>query len=273
MSIATIDGIELHYREAGEGFPVVLVHGFTGNLRNWALTVPALRERFRTVSVDLPGHGLSEKPTASGAYTGEQMSDDVHGLIRHLGIEECYLVGHSMGGMVAQHLVLSHPPLIRALVLVDTAAELSGVLRERASDRERLVQMVRTRGMEAVFDEQLRLNPQREQIEANPGFVKTWREQFLMTSPDAYIYCAHGMANRRALLRELPSVSAPTLIVCGENDEPFVEASRQMHDAIAGSELLMIPGAGHSPQIEAPSRFNQALMGFLTRVHEAAGVA
>ena len=273
MPVAQINGIDLHYREAGEGFPVVLVHGFTGNSRNWALTVPVVRERFRTVSVDLPGHGLSEKPTASDAYTGERMSDDVHGLIRYLGIEECYLVGHSMGGMVAQHLVLSYPTLVRALVLVDTAAELSSVLQERASDRERLVQTVRTRGMEAVFDEQLRLNPQRKELEANPGFLKTWREQFLMTSPDAYIYCAHGMANRRALLRELPCVSAPTLIVCGENDDPFIEASRQMHDAISGSELLLIAGAGHSPQIEAPSRFNEALMGFLVRVHEVAGVA
>jgi pimeloyl-ACP methyl ester carboxylesterase len=67
-------------------------------------------------------------------------------------------------------------------------------------------------------------------------------------------------------------VRAPTLIVCGVNDEPFVEPSRRMHEAIPGSELVMMEGAGHSPQIEAPVKFNEVLVGFLARVGERATV-
>jgi pimeloyl-ACP methyl ester carboxylesterase len=251
----------------------VLVHGFTGNTRNWALTVPALRERFRCISVDLRGHGLSGKPTEREGYALDLMAGDVTGLLSQLGIGECYLVGHSMGGMVAQEIVVSQPEQVRALVLVDTAAEVpKGLLyTERMKERERLMEIARTRDMGAVFDEQLRLNPQRELLEANEDFVRTWREQFMMTSPDAYIHCAHGLSTRESRLAELGQVRVPTLIVCGVSDEPFVEPSRRMHEAIPGSELVMLEGAGHSPQWEAPVQFNEVLAGFLARVQE--GVA
>jgi len=275
MPTAIVNGIDIHYREAGEGFPVVLVHGFTGNSRNWALTVPALRERFRTVSVDLRGHGLSAKPTEEEDYTADLMASDVRALLGQLGISECYLVGHSMGGMVAQTFILAHPEIVRALVLVDTAAELPKTVlqAERVRERERLIEIARKYGMGAAFDEQLRLNPMRERLEANPAFVRTWREQFLMTSVDAYVHWEHGLARRPSLLRDLGVVRAPTLIICGDVDEPFIEPSQQMHQAILGSELAMITGAGHSPQLEAHEKFNEILTGFLTRVHEAAGVA
>src|SRR5574341_973507 len=228
MPTATINGLEIHYRERGEGFPVVLVHGFTGNSRNWALTVPVLTRQFRTISVDLRGHGHSAKPVRQEDYTLEAMADDVYALLQRLGVQDCYLAGHSMGGMVSQHLVLNHPELVRALVLVDTAAEIPRDLMnsERLAERERLVAIAREHGMEAVFDEQLRMNPLRERIEANPEFLRAWREQFLMTSKEAYIYGAHGMASRKPLIGELYRVGVPTLVICGEDDEPFVEASQ-----------------------------------------------
>jgi 2-succinyl-6-hydroxy-2,4-cyclohexadiene-1-carboxylate synthase len=272
MPVATIRGLEIHYREKGEGFPVVLVHGFTGNSRNWALTVPVLTRQFRTISVDLRGHGHSAKPVRKEDYALEAMAGDVYELLLHLGVRECYLAGHSMGGMVAQHIVLEHPELVRALVLVDTAAEIPEGMasRERRSERERLVEVAREKGMEAVFDEQLLANPLRERIETNPEFLRTWREQFLLTSREAYMYCAHGMASREPLIGELGRVGVPTLVVCGENDEPFLDASRKMHAAIPGSRLEVIAGAGHTPQIETPTAFNGVLMGFLLKVQEVA---
>ncbi len=272
MPTATIDGLEMHYREKGEGFPVVLVHGFTGNSRNWALTVPVLTRQFRTISVDLRGHGHSGKPVRREDYTLEAIADDVYALLQHLGVRECYLAGHSMGGMVSQHIVLNHPELVRALVLVDTAAEIPAGLvnKERLAERERLIEVAQNQGMEAVFEEQLRVNPLAEQIQANPEFLRTWREQFLLTSREAYIYGAHGMASRKSLLGELHRISVPTLVVCGEDDEPFLEASRKMHTEISGSRLEIIAGAGHSPQIETPATFNAVIVEFLSKVHETA---
>lgn len=268
MPAAQINGVQIHYREAGEGYPVFLLHGFTGNLRNWALQIPVLTEDFRTVSLDHRGHGHSEKPTRPEDYTLELMARDAAGVLAHLGIDQCYVVGHSMGGMVAQHLVLDHPELVRALVLVDTAAEVPQALRvrERLRERGRLVRIAREKGMEAVFEEQLRASPQREQMLANPQFLEIYRQQFLLTSTDAYIHGAHGMASHRSLLDKLGAISAPTLIICGEDDEPFLDPSRQMNERISGSEMAVIPSAGHTPQIERPAEFNHVLMDFLTRV-------
>jgi len=270
MPHAGVNGIEIHYRETGDGFPVVLIHGYTGNSRNWALTVPALRDRFRMISVDLRGHGLSAKPTRVEDHSLELMAEDVHELLKQLGVEECALVGHSMGGMVSQLLVLSHPETVRALVLVDTAAEVpKGLLYdERRKQRERLVEIAQEQGMEAVFEEQLRTTPIHPAFKGDPRYLYIWREQFLMTSREAYIAGAHGMATRRSLVGELGGIRVPTLIVCGEKDDPFLEPSRQMHEAVPRSELVIIPGAGHGPQMETPAEFNRVLAGFLSRVQE-----
>jgi len=274
MPHANVNGIDIHYRETGEGFPAILTHGYTGNSRNWALTVPALRESFRTISVDLRGHGHSEKPSSEDEYALEVMASDVYELLRALDVTECALVGHSMGGMVSQLLVLEHPEIVRALVLVDTAAEVpKGLLYdERRKQREGLVEIARERGMEAVFEEQLRITPIHPALKENPRYIDIWREQFLMTSREAYIAGAQGMASRRSLLGELPNVSVPTLVICGEKDEPFLAPSHQMHEAISGSELVIIEGAGHGPQMETPGEFNRVLIEFLSKVRAASAV-
>jgi 3-oxoadipate enol-lactonase len=268
MTYASIDGNQIHYRDTGgDGPVVVLVHGFTGNARNWALTVPALRNGFRVISPDHRGHGQSHKPQEIAAYELDHLANDLYGLLRHLAIEQCLLVGHSMGGMVSQVLILDHPDLVRGLVLVDTAAEVPEALRarERYVERQRLVQIAEEHGMEAVFEEQIRPNTD-PRVASNPQFLQVWREQFLMTSREAYIGGAHGMASRRSVVGRLNEIRVPTLIICGEHDEPFLEASRTMHESIPGSEFALIEGAGHTPQIETPDKFNDLLRTFLNRV-------
>jgi pimeloyl-ACP methyl ester carboxylesterase len=274
MPTANVNGIDIHYRETGEGFPIVLVHGYTGNSRNWALTAPALRENFRTISVDLRGHGLSGRPSSEDEYALEAMASDVYELLKALDVSECVLVGHSMGGMVSQLLVLEHPEAVRALVLVDTAAEVPKGLMydERRKQRERLVEIAHEQGMEAVFEEQERITPLHPALAANPRYIDIWREQFLMTSREAYIAGANGMASRRSVVADLVKVAMPTLVICGEKDEPFLEPSRQMHEAIPGSELIIISGAGHGPQMETPGEFNRVLIEFLSKVLQTSAV-
>jgi pimeloyl-ACP methyl ester carboxylesterase len=228
-----------------------------------------LSQQFRTVSLDLRGHGHSAKPVRPEDYGMDLLAEDVYALVQYLGLNECYLAGHSMGGIVAQQLILARPEPFRALVLVDTAAEMPDGL--RTEQRARLVQIAREQGMQAVFEEQLRTNPQAEQLRSQPQLLEMWRQQFLLTSLEAYLYCAQAMANRKPLLDQLQAIEVPTLIICGENDEPFVGPSRRMHERIPASELVMIEGAGHTPQMEKTAEFNRALMGFLTDVEQRAG--
>lgn len=263
MPEVTVDGLKINYRDVGEGLPVVFLHGFTGNTRNWALNVRALKDRFRCISIDLPGHGASDKPEDTSFYALRNMADIAYEAIREIGVDECYLVGHSMGGMISQHIVLDHPELVSGLVLVDTAAAPIGGFE---SWNERLLQTARDDGLEAVFELHLKANPKAAEV---PAFVALWREQFMMTSREAYVGGTLAMRSRESLLERLQSVKAPTLIVCGENDEPFLQPSRAIYAAISGSELAVIEGAGHSPTIETPAEFNRTLGAFLDRIHAA----
>src|SRR3989337_3058562 len=190
MPRALCTGIQIHSRERGEGYPVFLIHGYTGNLRNWAFQVPVLSREFRMVSMDHRGHGHSDKPTEPEDYSLELMAEDAYGLLEHLGIRECYVVGHSMGGVVAQLLALNHPEPVRALVLVDTAAEVPDGFHPQ--ERALLLDIAREQGMEAVFEEQLRANPMAEQLRAQPALLGVWRQPFLMTSREAHLYMARG---------------------------------------------------------------------------------
>jgi pimeloyl-ACP methyl ester carboxylesterase len=261
---ARVNGIGLHYQDFGEGFPLVFVHGYTGNLRDWDLQLPAvLSQGCRVILLDLRGHGESEKPTRSVDYTLELMAQDVYALVGQLGLGKCCLIGHSMGGMIAQRLILAHPDPFRAFVLVDTSAEAPDApANER---RARLAAIARERGMAAVFGELA------GQVEAEPDARDEWWRQFLLTSREAYVHCAEAISDHEPLLEEMGAISVPTLIICGEDDETYLGPSQRLHERIRGSELAVIAGAGHSPQAEQSDEFNRVLTAFLSRVHQTVG--
>jgi len=268
-------GLRLHYVDWGNEAapPLILIHGGLDHCRNWDAIARELQPHFHIMAPDLRGHGDSEWAKGS-SYSLVDHVYDLTRLTRFAELQDAAIVGHSMGGMVSQLLVLEHPEVVRALVLVDTAAEVpKGLLYdERRKQRAWLVETAREKGMEAVFVEQERITPLHPALAANPQYIDIWREQFLMTSREAYIAGANGMASRRSVVGDLAKVSVPTLVICGEKDEPFLEPSRQMHAAIPGSELIIIPGAGHGPQMETPGEFNRALTEFLAKVRETTAV-
>jgi pimeloyl-ACP methyl ester carboxylesterase len=193
------------------------------------------------------------------------MAEVVWGAIEALHIEKPILMGHSMGGMISQLVALSHQDELRALILVDTAAE---TLEVSHADIGEMMKAAETGGIEAVFEQ--RLKTAEPHVRANTQFVALWREQFIMTSIDAYVGGSLAMARRASIVEQLKSLKLPTLIVCGENDLPFLEPSRRIHAAIAGSQLEIIAGAGHSPTFETPEKFNAVLTAFLDKIEVTA---
>ncbi len=267
MPRVTVNGTDIHYLDVGEGSAVVLLHGFTGSSRNWDYTVPSLAGRHRLICPDLRGHGLSGRTGRPEDYRLEGLAQDVLALLDCLGVERFHLVGHSMGGMVAQHVALARPEALLSLVLLDTCAE--APLNLVTEERRRLVELAREQGMEAVFQAQLASAALPQGVTAQPELVQAWREEFLMTSREAYIYCAEAIARREPLLDSLSRLSVPVLVVCGEGDEPFLEHSARLHAAIPGSRLVILEGCGHSPQMERPEEFNSLLSRFLAEAEEA----
>ena len=107
--------IEIHYEEYGAGEPLLLIAGLGANVCDWAPQIPTLTQHYRVIAFDNRGAGRSDKP--DGTYTISQLASDTAGLMNALGIDSAHVLGHSMGGFVAQELALSHPQRLRSLVL------------------------------------------------------------------------------------------------------------------------------------------------------------
>ncbi|MBI1353688.1 MAG: alpha/beta fold hydrolase [Acidobacteria bacterium] len=119
MGKVTVNGVNLHYQQKGEGDDIILVHGITSCIAQWYLKIfPELSKSYRVTIYDLRGHGLSE--VTQHGYDSETMALDLLGLMDHLGIERAHLVGHSFGGGISLHLALLRPERVRRVVLLDT---------------------------------------------------------------------------------------------------------------------------------------------------------
>jgi pimeloyl-ACP methyl ester carboxylesterase len=249
---------------------VLLVHGFTGgrgDFTDW-LDEPLARDGWDVAVPDLRGHGSSDKPAELAAYSLEIMADDLLGVADHLGWRSFTLLGHSMGGMVAQVLALRAPERLDGLVLMDTC---HGPVPLDPGLADLAVEVVRDGGMPALLAAQKALaadgplsTPAHERLVAErPGHEAYGDANLLASSPVMYEAMARAMFAAPDRLEALRDVSVRTLVVVGEQDEPFLDPMRRIADAIPGARYEVVPDAGHSPQFENPKAWWAALAGFL----------
>jgi 3-oxoadipate enol-lactonase len=280
MEHATINGVDVAYRTAGEpgGSPVVLIHGYTGNIRNWAFTVKALvKAGYRTLSADNPGHGDSSAPEDPASYTMAAMADLHHALAKQLGFAPAVVMGHSMGGAIAEEYAIRHPEDVSALVLVDSAGggprDDQAMMRMMEATMEEARKVAFEDGMAALWDRQVERGFRVLPPNLTPEVREFLRQEFARTSPTGYFNCARGMRDRRNTLAELAALGKPTLVVRGENEAPgLVQASDGLAAAIPGARYEIIPGAAHSPAFETPEAFEGVVLDFLAGVGAPAQV-
>jgi len=268
MPVLNINGVRVNYEVAGEGKAVVLIHGYTGSSQDWSNQMSALSPTYRVITVDLRGHGKSSAPSREMDYSIELFVEDVHSILNHLNIEKCCLVGHSLGGFIALEFALKYPELLAGLVLVDTSSGDWDRPTEYAELRAKLDELARAQGMEAAFNYDAANNPLRiERFKRHPELRETSRRKVLMTSVDGYIYTARAMGQWKSVTGRLSEIKVPTCIFWGEEDTPFLEASRTLRDQITDAELITVKGSGHSPHEESSQVFNEKLVSFLGRIH------
>ena len=270
----SVGDIQLSIAEAGAGQrPLLLVHGFTGAKEDFTPWLDRLADSgWHAVAPDLRGHGGSAKPPQETAYSFEIMADDVLHLADVLGWERFVLLGHSMGGMVAQFIACKVPARLDGLILMDTA---HGPLRSvDPALVDAAVAIVRSQGMDAlasILAEQqgpLETAAHRRLIDQQAGYAEFCDRKLRATSPALYAAMAPAFLSapdRLASLRTLPA-SLPVLVIAGELDESFLGPSERMADGVGQSALEIIPDAGHCPQFENAEAWWQALSGFLATV-------
>jgi pimeloyl-ACP methyl ester carboxylesterase len=270
-----IDGLSIRYLAAGEGPPLVLLHGAGDNSLDWRWVLPALARKHRVYAPDLPGSPDSARPAAD--YSPAFFERFVASYVDALGIGRATFVGNSLGGLVAFRLALSEPTRVTALVLVDSAGLGSAVNLAFTSVNVPLLGEAAIPFWRTAVGAYQRAWGRTALLFAHPpGSVprEWWAEQCrLARSPgylEAHLTVLRALVDpggqREVLVDRLPLLEIPTLVVWGARDRVFPES--QAKDAAARlrrGSLAVIPDCGHLPHVECPDRFVAALDQFLLR--------
>ena len=275
--IQVIDS-RMHIRKRGYGVPVFLIHGSFASLHTWEPWEDSLVKNFTTISVDLPGHGLTG-PNKSGDYSQDYYRDLVFALADTLRIDTFYVAGNSMGGNVAWRMAIQRPDRVKKLILVDAA----GAPKSPKSDTISSQQKTNTRSRPWIFSViasptwgklLTRFTPRflfglnLKQVYANDSLIN---DELI----DRYYELLLREGNREATIKRLTSrqnffgevkdsLKTPTLILWGAQDNwiPLSNGER-MHEAIPGSQLVVFLHAGHVPHEEQPKLSVEVAQKFL----------
>jgi len=257
---ASIDGTTIHYVDSGDpaARPIVLIHGFPFSHEMWNPQIGILEKKLRVIAYDVRGHGKSD--VGDGQYTLELFVDDLIGLLDHLKIEKAILCGLSMGGYIALRATERNPERWHALVLCDTSSQADS--NEAKLRRAATIKTIKREGVKPFADTFLESAFAQTAKDAEPRLMM--KKIIESNSPLGICGTLLALAGRTDTTAALKTINVPTLILVGELDKitPPV-LSQRMHDAIKGSELHIIPHAGHLSNIENPADFNKYLLDFL----------
>ena len=244
----TVDGHTVHYRDEGRANSktLVLLHGFMQSLDVWSPYVLTYMHHLRVITVDLPGHGLSDIP--SETVTMNQMARTVKAVLDHAGVDQCVMVGHSMGGYVALAFADLFPYSLRGLGLVCSHALPDTPQHQQG--RQAACQQVQENRASNVVDYIHSLFLQRNRGVLSQD-IKDLCDQCLETRAEAIIAAQQGMMQRPSRLDVLQRLEVPTLFIYGKGDTrlPLEYAISQAMEA-SHAEILLLENAGHMPFIE-----------------------
>jgi pimeloyl-ACP methyl ester carboxylesterase len=241
---------------------LVLIHGFPLNAHMWEPQLALADHGWRVLAPHLRGMGGPEVTTTP---TIDDYAGDVVDFLDAQHVDEAVIMGLSMGGYISLALMRMAPRYIRGLVLADTRPQADTP--EAVEGRRRMLASIEQRGVAgvaAVADDMLPKLLSEQTRTRQPEVVDTMRGLILSNTPAGVAGAVSALMTRPDSTATLKTIHCPTLIIVGEHDAITPPAlSQGMHEAIPGSELVVIPGAGHMPNLEQPAAFNAALARFL----------
>jgi 3-oxoadipate enol-lactonase len=255
------NSIEIQYEIDGDGPWVTFSHSLACNLSMWDEQVRALAGRYRVLRYDTRGHGQTSAP--EGAYSLDQLADDLKGLLDGLGVSATHFVGLSMGGMIGQVFALKYPAMVQSLALCDTTSRYAP---GAAAVWEERIKTVGAKGMEQMVAPTLErwftppFRARRKDLMDRVGAM-------IRSTPAAgYIGCCHALPKIHVTER-LRDVRCPALVIVGEDDPGTpVDMARDIHAALPIADLAVLCRASHLSNVEQPAEFNRALGGFLDKL-------
>jgi pimeloyl-ACP methyl ester carboxylesterase len=255
MPVLDRPGGGIRYQVSGSGSPAMLLtHGFAATSAMFSANVPAIAASRQVITWDLRGHGGSAYPADELYYGADAALGDMAALLTHCQVSRAVLAGHSLGGYLSLDFTLRFPDRVAALVLIDTGpgfrndAARDGWNRRAEGTAVRLAE----RGLGAVGSSaELHADEHRDAS----GLILAARHT--LTQRDSHV------------LAGLPGIAVPTLVVVGFDDEPFLAAADYMTAKIPRARKVVIPGAGHAPNVDNPEVFDAELDAFLAELTAA----
>ena len=254
-----VNSISIAYSDQGTGLPIVFLHAFPLNRSMWAAQETVLSSQFRTITIDLRGHGESDAPL--WRYTLEQSADDVSALLDHLGIQRALFVGLSMGGYILFAFYRKYAARVKGLILADTRAQAD--TEEGKNARFQLAQIAYKKGPPAIADSMIPKLLSPSTIQTNPDLVQQVRAMIENTQISGIAGDLMAMAERPDSVALLTQVACPTQIIVGELDQATPPSDAKfLADHIPNARLAIIPNAAHLANLERPEAFNQIVGSF-----------
>jgi pimeloyl-ACP methyl ester carboxylesterase len=269
--LRTDDGVDLAYEEVGSGIPLIFVHEFAGDLRSWEPQLRFFARRYRCIAFNARGYPPSAVPQDGGAYSQDRATADIAAVIKGLDLAPAHVVGLSMGAFAALHLGLSYPHLARSITAAGVGYGAAPGKRDQfraevdaTADRiarEGMWKMAKTYGRgptRLVFEEK------------DPRGYAEFMSQLAEHDTDGAVLTMRGVQRERPSLFELEDrfrkLALPTLVICGDEDDPTLEPGLFLKRTIPTSALMVMPRCGHTMNIEDPDAFNRGVLDFITWV-------
>lgn len=259
LKTLSVPGGTIAYRDSGRGNPVILIHAAGHDHHDFDSIAEKLKEKYRVLALDLPGHGRSSMPAAVDAATAMQMADAVEQFILKQTAEPVILIGNSVGGYSSVRFALRHPQMVRALVLVNSGGfhdpTFSGRMFTSLKGTEWFTSLMWNKFPETYLKQR---NPAAEEILARIRMGKT--DEAIALNASIWRSFNDPEHDLRAAAAK---VNVPALLLWGESD-PVIpgEIARKAVQIIPGAKLVLV-NTGHSPFAEAPEEFLKHLTPFL----------
>lgn len=251
MSKLNRDGVDIYYEVHGQGPVILLTHGYSATAQMWKGQIAPLSKGHTLVLWDMRGHGQSDYPQDQSQYSEEATVADMLALLDMVGAKTAVVGGLSLGGYMSLAFARAHPDRVKALLIIDTGP---GFKNDTArEDWNKYARETADR-----FEQQGLVQLQSASRERSTAAHR---------SADGLARAGRGMLTQKddRVIRSLPDIKVPSLIVVGNEDKPFLNASDYMAAKIPGSEKVVIAGAGHAANIDQPEAFNRAVTGFLEK--------
>lgn len=257
----TINGLDISYEIEGNGPPLLLLHGFTGSKKTWAPFIPLWSQQYRTISVDIIGHGESASPENIADYSMSVFADVLEILLHTSGISKTNVLGYSMGGRLALYLAIKRPHLIGSVLLESASPGLktSPEREARVKHDAALAEKIMTFGVKAFVDEWENIPLFATQRNLPDVVKKNIRSERLSQTALGLANSLRGMGTgtQPSLWESLSACEKHVMLVAGSLDTKFVTIAGEMERQLLKCRKLVVSDVGHAVHVESPNIFGK----------------